>query len=55
MAQGLYVVYKILNEYRKRDINLTNDELMQVIQSCVDDNENIKENFNRMLKDIDIK
>ena len=52
VAHGLYFIYNTINEYNKKGIVLSNDELMQVIKTCANFNENLNGHFIRMLKDV---
>jgi len=50
VAQGMYFLYKTLNQYKDR--KFTGEELMDVIKSSVTTNGGVKEYFERLLLDI---
>lgn len=50
IAQGLHVIYNLLNEYKINNILLTIDQIMGVIKICTDNDEKIKDYFNRLIK-----
>ena len=51
VAQGLYFIYNLLNEY-KNNPPLTNVEWMGVIERCANNNGKLTDHFNRMIKKI---
>ena len=55
VAQGMYFIYNTLNEYNKKEISLTNTELMRVIRNCASTDEKFNDYFIRMLKNIEIE
>lgn len=55
VAHGMYIICNVLNEYNKKEISLTNIELMQVIRSCANMDEKISGHFIRMLKDLEME
>jgi hypothetical protein len=53
IAQGMYVIYNLLNEYKNNNVSLTIDQVMGVIKICIDNDEKIKGHFNRLIKDLE--
>lgn len=53
VAQGMYMIYKSINDCDKKGFTLTNSELMQIIKEVVKNDYRIEDNFTRLLKDIE--
>lgn len=52
VAYGIRIIYELLNEYKKKNIQLTNSELIEVINLCANEQVKVKEYYNRLIKDI---
>lgn len=49
VAQGLYFIYDLMNEYKDK---CTIREIMVAIKNATDKEDQLKDNFNRLIKDI---